>query len=112
MLAFASPEKRAAYLAARPLEPVTGRTITAARAFEAQLAAIRRRGYAEEREEFVEGVCCVSAPVLFDGALVAAFTVSAPAQRYGRHRSALRDAVLDAGASAARALASDVRMSA
>jgi IclR family transcriptional regulator, acetate operon repressor len=102
LLAFARSEVRAAYLAEHPPEPVTAATIAAPAALERELAAIRKRGYSEDREEFVEGVSCVSAPLLADGVVVAAFTVSAPSQRYDRTRAELRDAVLAAAASAAR----------
>jgi IclR family transcriptional regulator, acetate operon repressor len=102
LLAFARPEVRASYLADHPPEPVTPATITDPAALERELAAIRQRGCSEDREEFVEGVSCVSAPLLADGVVVAAFTVSAPSQRYDRIRAELHDAVLAAAASAAR----------
>jgi IclR family transcriptional regulator, acetate operon repressor len=100
LLAYAQPEVRAAYLAAHPPERLTDRTITAPAALERELDAIRERGYSEDREEFVEGVSCVSAPLLAEGVVVAAFTVSAPSQRYDRRRTELRDAVLAAAAAA------------
>jgi IclR family transcriptional regulator, acetate operon repressor len=102
MLAFARPEARAAYLAAHPPERLTAATIVTPDELERELAAIRERGYSEDREEFVEGVSCVSVPFLVDGVVVAAFTVSAPAHRYDRSRAELRDAALGAVASAAR----------
>jgi IclR family transcriptional regulator, acetate operon repressor len=92
LLAFARPEVRAAYLAAHPPVRLTQQTITDG--LEAELAAIRERGYSEDREEFVEGVSCASAPLLADGVVVAAFTVSAPSHRYDRHRTELIEAVL------------------
>jgi DNA-binding IclR family transcriptional regulator len=106
LLAFARPEVRAAYLAAHPPERLTEHTITDG--LEAELAAIRERGYSEDREEFVEGVSCASAPLLADGVVVAAFTVSAPSQRYDRHRTELIEAVL----AAPPAPAEDLRRSA
>ena len=103
LLAFARPEARAAYLAAHPPERVTEATICEPAALEAELAAIRERGYSEDREEFAEGVSCVSAPLLAeDRVLVAAFTLSAPSERYERHRDQLRDAVLAAARSSLR----------
>jgi IclR family acetate operon transcriptional repressor len=100
LLAYAGAELRAAYLAAHPPERVTAATITDPGALDAELAAIRERGYSEDREEFAEGVSCVSAPLLVDGAVAAAFTVSAPSQRYDHHRAELREAVLAAAAGA------------
>jgi IclR family acetate operon transcriptional repressor len=98
LLAHASPGDRAAYLAAHPLEPVTARTITDPAGLDAELARIRDRGYAEDLEEYRDGVACVSAPLLADGVLVAAYTVSAPAHGYEARRAELRAAVFDAAA--------------
>jgi DNA-binding IclR family transcriptional regulator len=51
-----------------------------------EIALIRRRGYAVVDEEFELGVVSVSAPVYnFKQRIVAAFNVSAPKQRFGRH---------------------------
>jgi DNA-binding IclR family transcriptional regulator len=51
-----------------------------------EIAQIRRRGYAVVDEEFELGVVGVSAPVYdFKQRVVAAFNVSAPKQRFGRH---------------------------
>ena len=61
-----------------------------------QLAAIRERGYAEDLEEYRDGVACVSAPLLWDGVIVAAYTVSTPAHGYEDRREALVAAVLAA----------------
>jgi len=113
LLAYARSEVRAAYLDADPPERLTDRTIVDLAALDAELAAIREHGFAEDREEFVEGVSCVSAPLLADDVVVAAFTVSAPSQRYDRHRAELRAAVLSAAASAAESSpADDLRRSA
>ena len=62
LLAFASEEVRAAYLALNPLVPVTPRTIVQPDEFELELERIRLRGYAVDEEEFREGVACVAAP--------------------------------------------------
>lgn len=51
-----------------------------------EISLIRRRGYAVVDEEFELGVVGVSAPVYdFRQRIVAAFNVSAPKQRFGRH---------------------------
>lgn len=51
----------------------------------AELAAIRRRGYAVVREEFEPGLVGCSAPVRgFDGRVVAAVNITAPASRFVR----------------------------
>lgn len=109
LLAHARDAVRSAYLAAHPLEPVTARTTTDRAALEAELAAIRAQGYSEDREEFIEGVCCLSAPLLVDGVVAAAYTVSAPAQRFDRDRDALLAAVMAAPRAAAAATSTDRR---
>jgi IclR family acetate operon transcriptional repressor len=69
---------------------------------DAELASIRQRGYAFDEEEFRHGVACVSAPVTDAGAASAAFTVSAPVERFRARRRELVEAVL----AAARAVSS------
>lgn len=103
LLAFASEEVRTAYLALNPLVPVTPRTIVQPEEFELELERIRLRGYAVDEEEFREGVSCVAAPVMESGHAVSAYSVSAPAERFGRRRAELIDCVLDATREAAEA---------
>lgn len=93
LLAYARPEQRAAELGREPLARVTPNTIVEPDALERELEAIRERGWAEDREEFAEGVACVAAPALVDDVVVAAFTVSAPVERYRRRPEALCAAV-------------------
>lgn len=101
LLAHARPELRRAVLGDRPLEAVTARTITDPARLESELAAIRERGWAEDHEEFADGVACVSAAALVDGVAVAAYTVSAPAARFAERRDELLAAVRQAAAAAA-----------
>lgn len=95
LLAYAWPEVRAAYLEQHPLERRTEETICDPDDFEAELAAIRDRGYALDREEFSTGVSCVAAPILEDGALVAALGVSVPTDRFVREEADLTAALLE-----------------
>jgi DNA-binding IclR family transcriptional regulator len=64
------------------LERYTAQTITAPDVLAAELAAVRRRGYAAADAELEEGLVAVASPV-FDGtgACVAALSVSGPAYR-------------------------------
>jgi DNA-binding IclR family transcriptional regulator len=108
LLAFAPDEVREAWLAAHPLEPVTSRTITDRAVFDAELRRARERGWGEDHEEFLEGVACLSAPVMVDGLLIAALTVSCPAARFKAAHDQLRDAVVRAGRSVSTALDSEI----
>ncbi|WP_409464338.1 IclR family transcriptional regulator [Amycolatopsis sp. GA6-003] len=83
VLAFLPEEQVAAMFDGVPMEPVTPNTITDYEALAADLAAIRRRGYALDLEEFSAGVCCVAAPFFGEGGVPAgAFTVSVPQPRF------------------------------
>ena len=60
------------------LERRTPYTISMRRLFVEELAEIRRVGLAFDREEAVLGLTCVAAPILKDGAAVAALSVTGP----------------------------------
>lgn len=62
-----------------PLPALTAKTITDPRAFRAELAAIRKQGYALDSEESTPGLSCVAAPVYgASGAVVAAMSIAVP----------------------------------
>src|ERR1700689_5903380 len=64
------------------LEHRTTRTVTNSAALQADLAEVRRRGYAVTDEELEPGLIAVAAPVYSAGAaVVAALSVSGPASR-------------------------------
>jgi DNA-binding IclR family transcriptional regulator len=52
-----------ALLAAEPLEASTPHSITNARRFMKELEAVRKQGYAVDREEHVLNSCCVAVPI-------------------------------------------------
>src|SRR5882757_9559509 len=81
LLAYAWPEVRDSYLERHPLERRTEQTICDRGELDAELAAIRDRGFAVDREEFSEGVTCIAAPILQNGAIVAALGLSLPSAR-------------------------------
>jgi IclR family acetate operon transcriptional repressor len=82
LLAFQPEQVRAALLAAAPYARLTQHTITTRAALRKELAAVRARGYAVEREEHAVDVGCVGVPVLdADGHAIAAISVSAPLAR-------------------------------
>ena len=63
VLALARPEVVARYVRSPGLHRFTAHTITDPEALGDELAAVRRRGFAVEREEFDEDFCCIAAPV-------------------------------------------------
>jgi IclR family acetate operon transcriptional repressor len=82
-----------AYGVAKPrggeLERCTDKTITSEDALRAELAAVRARGYAVTEEELERGLIAFAAPVFrYDGAVVAALSVSAPTTRMTREAAA------------------------
>jgi DNA-binding IclR family transcriptional regulator len=80
-LAFGPAAVRERILA-RPLEPVTPRTITDREALEAQLEVARQAGIARTHEELEMGLDAIAAPVFGpDGEVVAAVDVSGPSHR-------------------------------
>ncbi len=88
LLAFAPRRVRERLLGALALEPHTKRTITSASTLVQELRAIRRRGYAEDDEEFLAGVCCLAVPVRNgSGRVIAGLAVSAPSARFPLERA-------------------------
>ncbi|MFO7633147.1 MAG: IclR family transcriptional regulator [Caldilinea sp.] len=87
------------YPPARPLAPITPRTIVDPVAFRQELAATRQRGYATDFEESTPGLCCIAAPVFdADGAVAAAISVSVPNVRFTAERQAALRLLVQQGA--------------
>jgi len=80
LLAFAPPLQCADYLRGRRFTRLTGNTIANAGQLRAELERIRIDGYATDREEFTEGLCCVAMPLAHSTAY--AIGLSAPTQRF------------------------------
>jgi IclR family acetate operon transcriptional repressor len=82
ILASMPLEKRRVLLAGQRLKRYTPNTITDRRVLEAELEAIRERGYAIDAGELEEGVHCIAVPVRDHGAEVtASISVSGPSSR-------------------------------
>ncbi|MBS1894759.1 MAG: helix-turn-helix domain-containing protein [Actinobacteria bacterium] len=103
LLALADPQQRAAVLGEGRLEAATAKTIVDREALAAEFEQIRKRGWAVDAEEYIEGVCCISAPAIVNDVVVAAYTVSVPAHHFDRRRAVLLGAVEGAATEATHA---------
>jgi len=85
------------------LRRFTADTITDPGVLREQLRAIRRRGYAVDREEFDADFCCIAAPV-FDprGRFLAAIGISMTRRAFDEERATLVQTVLEVARSAGR----------
>jgi DNA-binding IclR family transcriptional regulator len=86
----------------RPLRQWTSRSITEPALLLKQLADVRRTGLAWERGESVPGGACLAAPILVGARVVAALSVSMPADRFRPEQ--LGPAVITASLALARTL--------
>ena len=85
LLAFRPEGELAALGLQEPFTVFTPQTLTTLTELRDELARIRARGYAIDREEHEEGVACVGVPVLDgSGHAIAALSLSAPAPRLHR----------------------------
>ena len=81
-LAFLPPDEVDRYFRAAGLRPFTPNTIVDVETLHAELEKVRQMGYALDREEHEPQVVCVAAPILnHSGIVLAAISVSGPAQR-------------------------------
>lgn len=94
LLAMADEELRSSYLSAHPLRALTPRTTVDLARLEEEFETIRLNGHALEEEQFQPGVCCIAAPVLEEGIVVATYSISVPTQRFNEKRLWLIDAVV------------------
>lgn len=83
ILAFLADERVTAILDEWGLPRETEQTITSRDALHDELALIRERGYATDREERTEGLTCIGAPVLVEGEVLGAISISAPTKCLG-----------------------------
>jgi DNA-binding IclR family transcriptional regulator len=94
LLAYRQKPEVDAVIARHGLPKVTGNTITDPDRLHAELAEIRRRGYAWDDEEIVPDVSCVAAPIIGpEGFIAAAVSLSAPTYRFTQRREVYKDTV-------------------
>jgi IclR family acetate operon transcriptional repressor len=87
VLLAAMPRDRAVSVLRRTgLPRRTPATITSLEAFDRELDAVQDNGWATDEEEQETGVRCVAVPVGDDGQVVAALSLSGPAERFGGGR--------------------------
>jgi DNA-binding IclR family transcriptional regulator len=98
MLADLDDESLAAWLRETPLTAFTARTVVEPKGLRAELAKVRRVGFAELVDELEEGLTSLAAPVRDpDGTLAAMVGLSGPTARLGHaRRTALRRDALEA----------------
>ena len=98
LLSAYTPEMLTRYISARGLTRYTDKTITDRIALEAELEAIRRRGWAIDNQEREVGVRCLACPIRdYTGQIVAGISVTGPVTRMTdaaieRYREPLSDA--------------------
>ncbi len=108
LLAYATPARRNEYIERHVLTQRTPNTITSREALEEELAEIRRRGYASDREEFTLGLCCLSVP-LDGGGAPYTLGLSAPADRFAASETAYLDVLIRCAAAATGRTEGDAR---
>jgi DNA-binding IclR family transcriptional regulator len=82
ILAYCPEEMRREIVDNLKFKQLTPKTITSKRAFEAELEAVRKKGYALDDEENLLGVRCVGAAIRdHDGFPVAAISITGPSTR-------------------------------
>jgi DNA-binding IclR family transcriptional regulator len=82
LLASLSAPRRRRLVDSLDLKRFTERTLADGRALDAELARIRRDGYATDNEEYLAGLVCIAVPVVLPGRRTAAcVAVHAPAAR-------------------------------
>jgi len=82
LLAFTGEQQRARLLGRLKFTRYNSRTITSRAQLARELDVVRKRGYALDRAEIVDGIHCVSGPIFgADGSVAAAITVTGPISR-------------------------------
>ena len=79
LMAFSAGPLAIGILRSAPFKALTKSTLTTAAALRREFELIRARGYSEDAEEFLPGVCCIAVPVRDrHGSVVAGLAAMAP----------------------------------
>jgi DNA-binding IclR family transcriptional regulator len=106
VLALAPPQVVAEYVRSPGLRRFTAHTITDPEALRDELAAIRRQGFAVEREELDEDFCCIAAPVRDPGrSFLGVIGISMSRRAFDDEHETLARTVVEVAATADRASA-------
>jgi IclR family acetate operon transcriptional repressor len=89
MLAYDDAARDRVLASGSHLDALTPKTITSATALHREIAAVRARGYALDQEECIRGICCISAPISDGSRVLAALTVTVPADQFAQRREEL-----------------------
>ncbi|WP_338727476.1 IclR family transcriptional regulator [Haladaptatus sp. DJG-WS-42] len=88
ILAAMSPERVEELIERHGLPPKTSKTITDPDKLRSELAEIREKGYAFDREEHVKGVHAIGVPLkLNDGHVLGALSIAGPPRRFSNERA-------------------------
>lgn len=98
ILAHLEPERRDSILQDYEFVPRTPNTITEEEALRAELEKVRTDGFARNDEEQITGVRAIAAPVINDGTIYGAISLSAPTSRIRGERfsSSVPERIVDA----------------
>lgn len=97
LLAY-SPDRTLEQLFHSPLRPYTASTLVAPRTLLKDLHRTRARGLAYDNEETAQGLACLAAPILRNGSIVAAVSVSGSPRDIQKHEPVLGRAAETIGA--------------
>lgn len=94
LLAFDSPERLEVMLKRGSLRARTANTITQPARLEAEIEEVHRQGYAVDQAEYIDGVCCVAAPITENGGFSRyCLAVLVPAIRFAGEKDMLIESV-------------------
>ena len=89
ILAWLPESEQRAIVDARGMEAFTIDTVTDLKTLRAELALVRRHGYAQDNEEFQPGVVCIGAAIRnHTGGVIASISCSTPTMRASEEHSA------------------------